>query len=329
MNNKITVLIPTFNRKEDLTRTLNILMKQTNQHFNILISDNDSNYNLTEIISELPDYFTEKIVIEKNACNVGMDINIGFLFMKCKTEWAWLLADDDLPNINAIDVIHQNIDKYSDVGWIDFPVYNTKRITYDKLIIPNLKYFINYLDRIKKAKIEVTNSNIIFVSNKVYNMKHVNKVLPKFFQYSYTYISAAVLQIILLNEGFQGLIVPSKIVDHNCKTNYSWNPEKACLCSRTFVDIDLNLSIIEKKKLYSFIVFSPGFIIRSHFKQDYVHRNNLFLSVVYNGIYKYCLPFKFKCLFIIFIQLDKFRLTNDFVKHIFKWKDKIRSGGIK
>ena len=44
----LTVLIPTYNRKYQLIRTLDALNKQSDQDFKIFISDNASNYSVLD-----------------------------------------------------------------------------------------------------------------------------------------------------------------------------------------------------------------------------------------------------------------------------------------
>ena len=48
----LTVLIPTYNRKERLTQTLDCLSKQTNRSFQIVITDNCSDYDVNELIQQ-------------------------------------------------------------------------------------------------------------------------------------------------------------------------------------------------------------------------------------------------------------------------------------
>ena len=52
MSNILSVVIPTYNRKERLLNVLNILKKQTNQNFLVIISDNNSNYDVEKTILE-------------------------------------------------------------------------------------------------------------------------------------------------------------------------------------------------------------------------------------------------------------------------------------
>ena len=52
MEKKITVLIPTYNRKESLSRTLRDLESQTRKDFYVVISDNASDYDVKELLNQ-------------------------------------------------------------------------------------------------------------------------------------------------------------------------------------------------------------------------------------------------------------------------------------
>lgn len=97
MNKELSVLIPTYNRKEKLKKTLLALEKQFDDNFYVVILDNASEYSIEqEVLPELSFQFSKVIRIIKRKYNVGLGNNISGLFSVCETKWGWLLGDDDV-----------------------------------------------------------------------------------------------------------------------------------------------------------------------------------------------------------------------------------------
>ena len=88
---KLTVLIPTYNRKEPLREQLRSLEVQGLwDEYEIIISDNHSNYDVKEMINEsFSADFVKIIRIERRSCNVGGDLNVSLSFQLPTTEWMW------------------------------------------------------------------------------------------------------------------------------------------------------------------------------------------------------------------------------------------------
>jgi len=103
MNHKITIGIPTYNRENQLRNQLQCKIKQDLTFVEeIIIVDNHSNYDIVNSISELN---CTKLRLITNPFNIKMATNMEMPFLYCKTEWLWLLSDDDevLPDsINTI-----------------------------------------------------------------------------------------------------------------------------------------------------------------------------------------------------------------------------------
>ena len=70
MNPKVSVIIPTYNRANLLSRAINSVLSQTFQDFEIIVFDNFSNYNVEEFLKEFNDNRITLLRSDKNVGNV-------------------------------------------------------------------------------------------------------------------------------------------------------------------------------------------------------------------------------------------------------------------
>ncbi len=94
MNNEIliSICIPTYNRANYLDRCLQSIMHYTKNDIEVLIQDNDSIDNTSEIVQW---YVDPRIKYEKNETNIGAVENIWKLINKAKGRYIFCLTDDD------------------------------------------------------------------------------------------------------------------------------------------------------------------------------------------------------------------------------------------
>ena len=99
----ITICIPTYNRKENLTDCLSFLCQKTRSlnEFKIFVSDNGSPYDVQKVISRFQDELDPKLNV--NPKNIGHVKNFEFLLKKCSSTYCLLLCDDDwiIPEIDV------------------------------------------------------------------------------------------------------------------------------------------------------------------------------------------------------------------------------------
>ena len=187
---ELTVVIPTYNRKEDITNTLKSLEKQTCQDFKVYITDNNSDFDINSILEEVNPDFAKRINIEKNRVNFGADYNIQKAVLSCDTKWGWLLSDDDIISEDSIRVIINDIRKHPDAAWIHYSVYKFDDNNKTRLF-RNLNSFAKFLNGVNQVW-EIVTGDLIFSSNKVFNYDIMNKYLPLYIQYgggdTYVYV---------------------------------------------------------------------------------------------------------------------------------------------
>ena len=134
---KLTIAIPTYNRSFFLDKNLKELLNQYNSNFEIIVQDNASTDNTTDIIDKyiklgLP------IIYEKNKKNLGWAKNFEICFKKVKTKYMILLGSDDIIFSGGIEYILKEIELYKPdlifMNAIGIKNYN-KKYTDQKIII--------------------------------------------------------------------------------------------------------------------------------------------------------------------------------------------------
>lgn len=88
----LTVVIPTYNRADYLRVAIQSVLDQTFQDFEILVSDNASSDNTTEVVASFGD---ARIRYHRHARNIGPTPNWRFAMTQPQTEFIAPLADDD------------------------------------------------------------------------------------------------------------------------------------------------------------------------------------------------------------------------------------------
>lgn len=114
MNNKITIVIPTYKRPILLERALNSVISD-HYKFDILVSVNGKDecyeeYKITqkkfEVLKNVKFFYQET--------NIGFFNNLNFLISECKTEYISILADDDESDVEGIVTIRNFLAENND-----------------------------------------------------------------------------------------------------------------------------------------------------------------------------------------------------------------------
>lgn len=90
---KVSVIVTTYNRKEYLKETIQSILNQTFQDFEIIVVDNFSNYDFFDFIES---FKSEKIIVLQNKNNGIIAINRNFGIERAKGEYIAFCDDDDL-----------------------------------------------------------------------------------------------------------------------------------------------------------------------------------------------------------------------------------------
>lgn len=323
MEEKITVLIPTYNRKEYLTQALRRLSEQTSEDFYIIVSDNASDYDVVEVVNEFEN-LAGRIEVLQRKVNVGADLNILNLFFLCKTKYAWIIADDDMVVNNAIEKIYSHISLNKEFGCINFSISADMPYKEDKIVINNIEDFADFY-------MQSYNNNsrwqgdLIFLSNKVYNMENIIEFIPWMTKYLYTKISTAVLIAKSVEGNNPYIVINDKIIEYNEINQRSWDPYYVLLGSRVLYDIPFDVSKKTLKKIMRGLSFGMKDVYFLSLVDSPENKNPyLFFDQIYHGLYKHILPLRGRIKLFIISRICRFYIGYRMMRIIFDYWYKMK-----
>lgn len=305
----LTIAIPTYNREKQLIQTLKNLEKQTNQDFNIFISDNASDYNIEKSISDnFNDDFLRKITINVRNINIHADNNIVGMFECVKNGWMWIVSDDDFEKDTAVECIYYYINKYPDYAIIQFSFFKYL----DKpLHINSLQLFIKSLyKKVNRSSAVEICGDFCSSLNKVYNLNKLKDVIGYGFDGIYTCMTTGLIMLYALERGYDVLICTDIIAEFGPAF---WNVKNVAVRARTIGDFEFNLSEVDKRKLL-YIVNVP-YRMPLHYWITNGDLNDKFLEKLYYGFYRYHLPLKDRLDY--YIRMKLFSILLFYKLHMF------------
>lgn len=105
-----SIVIPTYNRAEDLQFALFCIFQQTFRNFEVIISDNYSTDSTQEVVGKLKD---KRIRYSRTKTNLGNALNMGRGLKYAKGKYIFYHSDDDfLPYSDSLKNIYKKIQKY-------------------------------------------------------------------------------------------------------------------------------------------------------------------------------------------------------------------------
>lgn len=235
---KLLIAIPTYNRKKQLVRLLkSIEVQDCTELYDIIISDNCSDYSIYDILSEDFDKkFIKNLNIVRREFNAGGDRNISSLYSYAQNyELLWTIGDDDEVSPNSISDI---ISEYEENRGVAFFKYS---------ILQNVGPETNQvLHSVKDLEGCIRNGyciagDLIFLSNNVYNINLVRNYLSDCQYYSYCSVSQILpMMRCLIEESFPVMLCKKAIVKYNPPEGDAWNYVKIATSFSTFADIQWN-----------------------------------------------------------------------------------------
>lgn len=310
-NIKLTIVIPTFNREKRLLNQLQSIYRQSKyKDIYIVILDNASEY---DIEASLKAHFSEEelsiLELIKRPFNIGMIGNMSNTFLYSKTDWMWLLSDDDEVTMDSLEIIFSKIDLYPNSSVLKFSIDGIQ--SEENVTVNSIDSFIKYY---KNSKRENSTGNLIFMSNNIFNVKVLSNYIEDNFSYSYTYIPhiMPILSSIINNNGEVKYFSESIVKFILPESGIEWNFAKGMLGLCTLNDFFLTkeVSSFQRKQLLK--VFTQSFdfysYIRSCNKFTYKKRM-LIYTKIYNGFYKFRGSFKIKILYHIFLLIFFFNIN--------------------
>ncbi len=211
---KLTIIIPTYNRKQPLLEQLRSLELQGHfDEYEILVSDNHSDYNVEEWLkSNLSHDILEIINVTSRPYNVGGDLNVTLSVQLPSTEWVCLLSDDDIIEPKGLETILNDIDKYNetDVIWLKYSIAGG----FVKNINCTCSNLVEIFDYYSSGKIGA--GQFYFVGNNVYRLKALRPYFTDSCIYSDNAMPHVLLPLYAIKYGKGKMVLSSE-----CLTNYT------------------------------------------------------------------------------------------------------------
>jgi glycosyltransferase involved in cell wall biosynthesis len=153
MSVRLTILIPTYNRGELISKTIENCFRSSYKNFNIIIYDDASKDNTQAVISSLMKTYPGKIKYFKGDVNKGIGYARNYLINKLNTEYGMWLDSDDLMTPDRIEKCIYYMDSnptidiaYSNIQWFSG---DHDLILRDHIKIDITKYDKNVWDSLK------------------------------------------------------------------------------------------------------------------------------------------------------------------------------------
>jgi len=160
---KLTIAIPTFNRAAKLQAQLDRLLPQLTAEVQCQVYDNASTDETPQVLSRYSSPFLFYLHLP---CNFGGERNMLRCFDECRTEWLWVLSDDDPIAADAVASLLALIQNNScDYIHVSSPVYR-----------PATDVFITGVDQLLE---QIPLSTLMLVSQGIYKMSSFRPVMRK------------------------------------------------------------------------------------------------------------------------------------------------------
>jgi len=121
LKNKLSIIIPTYNRWGVLVKTLANTLANNWAGVQIIVLDNDSNPDgLDDVLALMASYESIPCRIIKNPINIGGDGNIIRCIEVCETPYVLVLGDDDFLSNDYLEKISHYLMQNENWGYISF-----------------------------------------------------------------------------------------------------------------------------------------------------------------------------------------------------------------
>jgi len=121
---KLSICISTLNRAGYIKQTLDTIVPQLNENVELIIVDGGSSDNTKDIVEK---YINQNTCVKyfQEIINSGFDIDYDKAIKYSQGEFCWLMTDDDLLELNAVNKVLSKIKKNIDLIIVNSKVMNT------------------------------------------------------------------------------------------------------------------------------------------------------------------------------------------------------------
>jgi abequosyltransferase len=278
----ISIIIPSYNRKNQLCRLLDSIQKENLSYIHeIVVVDNDSDYDVIELLNK---YSDTNIRVVRNSFNVRQGTNMMNTFLHCKTKWMWLISDDDEICDGAIKIISKKIKKNNHAGYLKFSTEGSGIVGIERnKEVNSLEEFIAYYSSDKLIR----RGNAIFISNGIFNLEHLQPFLGYGFEYSYTYVSYLIPVLLSLNNNIPVVFSEEKIVFYHNPGDEQWPFDKVALGLSTLSHLPLDLEKHFFKKLLDIFMIVKFQVLFFYLLKNKTDNAARVYNLIHNNIYKF------------------------------------------
>ena len=116
LKEKLEIFLVTYNRKDELSKTLESIFSKDSpiKNLNITILDNNSSDGTSELIKEYCVQY-KNIKHIRNNRNIGANANIARCYELANKEYMWILCDDDIYNWSSWNEVEEAIISHKDM----------------------------------------------------------------------------------------------------------------------------------------------------------------------------------------------------------------------
>jgi len=233
----LEVVIPTYNRVDNLTLLINNLLKSSNRNFCISIIDNDpSNLLSTEFIksnniNRIP------IRVLRNKIHLGPDASILRSIELSESDWIYCLGDSKIPVDNAFDLIVNDIKENSDISSI---VYKFKNSNEFATTISNVSEIANK---------DIHWGDLFLIGNSVISAKLVKNYFSTATQFTLSRSMLFIFHILALKNNHKVLFSNNRIVKEFLEKPAFYNPGLSLLECWAQFPLLVNLPIKNNERM--------------------------------------------------------------------------------
>lgn len=120
MTEKISVCIPVYNGAETILQSVESILRQTLEDFELIIIDNCSTDNTLQVLSNIRD---KRVKILKNDKNLGCGGNLEQCKYKASGSIIFYLCADDVADRRALEKVHSAFSLSDEIGIVARPYY--------------------------------------------------------------------------------------------------------------------------------------------------------------------------------------------------------------
>lgn len=305
--NNLTICIFTYNREHQLLETLKKLYLQTNQNFDIYIADNHSDFEYSSIRKFLDEHFNGRYKIHIREHNVGAVKNYFKGIYETKSKWVWAIADDDIPEDNAVEKIYREINEYDDAICICATLANMPFVDHH-ITLNSIEEFISLYYPSYLFKSNSWHGDLIWSSNKIYRTDQIRKMIGDLVSlFSNFQFPSTLLILFALRKKLKVVYTDSRIIHYN-DSGIGWNIRETILSTLQLKEIQFTRNYTFEKKLRRIVAFHISELYKLFFLIDrYDIEEEDFIWKMYMGLYKEILPFhqRLQMLFVSKVSRSK------------------------